>query len=230
MNDLSKIKAIIFDFDDTLVQTKVIRYKAIKHAGKKFYNLEITDEDIDAQWGKPFNEFLFLVFKQVADVETLFSNYKSILSSYPNEAYPGTDSVLEQLHNKYELGIISASNKELIWSGMRDVGFNPEMFRFIQSADDTSVHKPNPEVFNPTILEFNKDAINKPEILYVGDTLDDFNAAVNAGLQFCGIANRTTPEAEFRRVNSKYITDITQLSDTISQSLFIRKQEIISER
>jgi phosphoglycolate phosphatase len=125
------IRAIIFDFDDTLVQTKTIRYKAIKYAGKKFYNIKITDKEIDEQWGKPFNDFLFQVFKKVADYETLFKNYKSILDAYPNEAFPNTEKVLEILSKKYELGVISSSHKELILSGMENVGFKSVMFRFI---------------------------------------------------------------------------------------------------
>jgi phosphoglycolate phosphatase len=210
------IKAIIFDFDDTLVQTKTIRYKAIKHAGKKFYDIEISNADIDAQWGKPFEDFLYQVFKRVADYPTLFKNYKSILDAYPNEAYPNTERVLEALSKEYELGVISSSHKELILSGMKNVGFKPEMFRFIQSADETAVHKPNPEVFAPSVNAFSTDGINKTEILYVGDTLDDFNSAVNAGLHFCGIADRTTPSEEFSKVNAVYVTDIVQLPQHIS--------------
>lgn len=210
------IKAVIFDFDDTLVQTKTIRYKAIKHAGKQFYNIDITDAAIDAQWGKPFEDFLYQVFKRVADYPTLFKNYKSILDAYPNEAYPNTEKVLEELSRRYELAVISSSHKELIISGMKNVGFKPDMFRFIQSADETTVHKPNPEVFTPSLNAFNADGINKTEILYVGDTLDDYHSAVNAGLHFCGIADRTTPAKDFDKVKAVYITDILQLPKRIS--------------
>lgn len=41
------IKVVLFDFDDTLVKTKEVRYEAIKEAGRKFYKLTISDKDID---------------------------------------------------------------------------------------------------------------------------------------------------------------------------------------
>jgi phosphoglycolate phosphatase-like HAD superfamily hydrolase len=76
------------------------------------------------------------------------------------------------------------------------------------------VHKPNPDVFLPSINVFAVDGINKAEILYVGDTLDDYFSAVNAGLIFCGISGRTAAE-QFDKQNAKYITDIVQLPEHI---------------
>jgi beta-phosphoglucomutase-like phosphatase (HAD superfamily) len=35
------LKAVIFDLDNTLVTTKKTKYKTIRYAAKKFYNLDI---------------------------------------------------------------------------------------------------------------------------------------------------------------------------------------------
>jgi beta-phosphoglucomutase-like phosphatase (HAD superfamily) len=46
-------KAVLFDMDDTLIQTKVAKYGAHKHTAKHFYNRVLEDSDID--FGVLFN-------------------------------------------------------------------------------------------------------------------------------------------------------------------------------
>lgn len=205
------IKAVLFDFDDTLVKTKEIRYKALKEAGKTFYNQEITNQHIDKFWGQPFNPFISGIFNNADTPEKLTENYKSILHKYPNEPFPKTNEVLKTLSTKYLLGIISSSNPDLIRGGMESTKIKPNFFFFIQSSFDTNVHKPNAEVFLPSIEKLKTKDINKSEILYVGDALDDYEAATNAGLCFCGITNRTVKESVFVKKNISYIKDIAFL-------------------
>lgn len=193
------IKAVLFDFDDTLVKTKEIRYKALKFAGKKFFNFDITDNEIDQYWGKPFNAFLSGLFKNIESPEALTEKYKSTLHEFPNEPYTGTIEVLENLSKKYLLGIVSSSNPDLILSGMENTGIDPKLFFFIQSSYDTDIHKPDPRVFLPCIEKLKIKAIKKSETLYVGDALDDFESSSKAGIHFCGIANRTVSEDVFKK-------------------------------
>ena len=211
------IKAVLFDFDDTLVKTKEIRYEALKEAGETFFNLNITDKDIDKHWGKPFNQFISGVFNNLEDAETLTQKYKSIVHKYPNKPFPKTKSVLNKLSRKYLLGIISASNPELILSGLENVGINKETFFFIQSSEDTNIHKPNPQVFIPSLIKLKSKGIGKTEVIYVGDAIDDYSSAVNAGFYFCCIANRTVDESVFTKQNIPYITDFEKLPKYIEE-------------
>lgn len=211
------IKAVLFDFDDTLVKTKEIRYKALKEAGKTFYNQEITDQHIDKFWGQPFNLFISGIFRNADTPEKLTENYKSILHKYPNEPFPKTKKVLNALSKKYLLGVISSSNPDLIKGGMESTQINPELFFFIQSSFDTNVHKPKPEVFLPTIEKLEAKNIMKSQIIYVGDAIDDYISATNAGLYFCGIANRTMEEKEFVKRNIPFITNFEDLPDFVER-------------
>ncbi len=203
------IKAVLFDFDDTLVKTKEIRYKALKEAGRIFYDLQITDGHIDDYWGKPFNQFISGVFNHIEDAESLTKKYRSIIQKYPNKPFPKTKSVLKNLSKKYLLGIISSSNPSLILSGLINVGLKKEMFFFIQSSEDTNIHKPNPQVFIPSLEKLKN--FERSEIIYVGDALDDYNSAKQAGFYFCGIADRTVKESEFIKQQIPYITNIEYL-------------------
>jgi len=75
------LKAIIFDLDDTLLKTRETKFAALKFAGKHFYNIAINDETLNLHWGKPFLEFMGIVFGNVDSPENISKNYKSIVQS-----------------------------------------------------------------------------------------------------------------------------------------------------
>lgn len=211
------IKAVLFDFDDTLVKTKEVRRKAIKEAGKKFYGMTITNKDINEHWGKPLNLFVRRIFKDSENVDTLIENYQMMADKYPNEPITNTNKVLGLLNKKYLLGIISASNPYLIQGGMKDTGIDPEIFFFIQSSEDTRVHKPNPDVFSPSLEKLKSKGVGKSEVIYVGDAIDDYEASINAGFHFCAVAGRTVDEGEFKKRGIPYIKNIGELPNFIAK-------------
>ena len=56
------IKVILFDFDDTLVQTKAVKSAALKELGRTQFNKIITDDDLNRYWGLPYQEFMCKLF------------------------------------------------------------------------------------------------------------------------------------------------------------------------
>lgn len=225
------IKAVLFDFDDTLAKTKSIRYSALKEVAKSFYSLEITDKDIDEQWGKPFSTFISGLFRNSDNVVNLTNNYKSVIHKYPQKPFPKTNSVIKTLSKKHKLGIISSSNHSLIIRGLADVKLDPDLFFFIQSAEETNVHKPDPNVFLPSIKKLKAHSIKISEILYVGDAIDDHISASKAGFYFCGIANRTVSEDVFMK--SPWVTaisDLCSISNKYSIAFFtlLAKSSVLS--
>ncbi len=42
-----KLKAILFDYDDTLVQTRKIRYRTLKNLAKEKFQFDLPDVRID---------------------------------------------------------------------------------------------------------------------------------------------------------------------------------------
>ncbi|HYD35714.1 MAG TPA: HAD hydrolase-like protein [Vitreimonas sp.] len=209
------LKAIIFDFDDTLLKTRIIKYQAVKYCGQKFYNLELSDADIDQHWGKPFLSFLSEVYRNIEPVEALAANYKSIVGQFKNEAYEGTLETIDALSVQYKLGILSSAAQYLVIDDMKSAGLEMEKFLYIQTAEDTAVHKPDPTVFQPLIRTFTGHGIGVNEMLYIGDTLFDWEAATKAGLHFIAMADRTTPALKFSEKGSKYITDLRHLPEAL---------------
>jgi len=162
-----------------------------------------------------------LVFNNVESVDEIIKKYKSIVQQFKNEAYPDTLPTLEKLFPLYKVCILSSAAQSLVLYDMETARFPLKQFTYIQSVEDTNVHKPDPKVFDPTIHVLRNHAISTREILYVGDMISDFNAATGAGLHFRGLANRTISLNEFEKVGAKTIISIRELSELLKKELYL---------
>lgn len=206
-----KIKAVIFDFDDTLFMTRQTRIGAGIYWAKEFYNITITKSDILKQWGKPFDDFMRAFIGPNEDLEIAKQRYYAILHKFPNKTYEGVPLLLKELSKDYKLGMVSASSLGLILPEFKASKIDPELFQFIQAQEHTSRHKPDPEVFDPILRDFNKLNINKQEIVYVGDSDLDLEAATGAGIKFIAIAGNSKPTSFWNKHNCSYVEDIREL-------------------
>jgi len=59
------IKAVIFDYDETLVKTLESRIKVYIALAKNEYNLTLTDDQIRKTFGIPYVEFINKLFGDV---------------------------------------------------------------------------------------------------------------------------------------------------------------------
>lgn len=192
----TEIKAILFDFDDTLVNTSVVKWRALKFAGQKFYNIEITDDHIKAFWGKPYLEMLTGVFSAIDSVESIKRNYESITSQFPLSVYDNGVIVLEKLLRKFAVGILTSSGRKVVIDDLIKLGFPIHKIIYIQTSEDTDVHKPNPRVFDPMMKILDLKGIKEHEVIYVGDSQKDFQAATNRGIGFIGVKRSGVKEAD----------------------------------
>jgi phosphoglycolate phosphatase len=204
-------KAILFDLDDTLLKTSESRFTTLKHTGKKFYDMEITDEEIKKLWGLPFTTFMKKLYKEVEAVEKIIANYYLVRENFPNSAFEDVLTTIEKLKGRFRLGIVSATNKKLVHGDMKVAGLNINDFFCIQTEEDTAIHKPNPKVFDKILTRLKKVGVEKHEIIFVGDHLFDFYAAKGAGIDFIGIADRTFSTKELKEKGAKTVKSVSEL-------------------
>ncbi|MEM1135882.1 MAG: HAD-IA family hydrolase [Bacteroidota bacterium] len=216
MLESKNIKAVLFDFDDTLVQTKKTKYSAIKAIGKRYYNHEFTDEAIDKHWGIAFQKFYQELFKEIeTDLGRVLALRDSISKEFPNELFSDTSQVLTYLKKKYKVGIVTASAKNTIKTEIKQTGLNTDGMLFIQTAEDTIFHKPDHRVFKPALEKLKSEQIDTAEIIYVGDSLKDYHAAKSANMHFVGIAEVTTTTEIFKKEGAYSVKSLGELLDIL---------------
>lgn len=204
--------AILFDCDDTLVQTKESKFAALRAIARQHYALALSDEQIREHWGIAYEALFRALFGAVEpDVARVIARYEAVNDEYPVEAYPEAVRVLRRLRERFAIGIVTSAGRALAVRQLERIGLHPGELSVFQAADDTPLHKPDPRVFEPALDVLGAKGIPRSAVLYVGDSLRDFQAARGAGLGFCGVLRGTTTAEEFAAAGACHCEDLDAL-------------------
>jgi len=211
------IKAVLLDLDDTLVGTIEAKWAHHKHVAETGYGKTLTDDDIRPHWGKPFSQLVTLLYGQ-DDPEGAMRRNLACADDYPKVLFPDTFPTLRQLHAAGKvIGIVTATSRLSFEHDLDTLAFPRNVIDYTQTEDDTSFHKPDPKVFEPTLAWLASRHISPRETLYVGDGLHDMKAAIGASFNFIGITKGLVTADEFAEAG---VTSIQTL-DALLPSLGI---------
>ncbi|WP_245855580.1 YjjG family noncanonical pyrimidine nucleotidase [Paenibacillus rigui] len=224
-------KAIIFDLDNTLLDYSRSELHCMKQTLAQHQLNDLVWEEF---WGifAPINDRYWVSrntnnhhISQVLEysfADTLkelnrdFSRAGSISQTYwglfCNSCHlePSADRLLEQLHGRYAMGMITngigeAQRKRLA------AGNLGHYFDSVVISDEVGYWKPDKAIFDIALKELD---LRKHEVLFVGDSLtDDYMGAVNAGVDFCyyNRRNRMVPEHQKPKFTIGELTELQGL-------------------
>ena len=110
------------------------------------------------------------------------------------ELFPDTISVLRKIKESgAKVAIISSKYRYRIEEALCKFDIS-ELVDYIVGTEDVKEYKPSPEGLFVAISHF---GVQPKEVLYVGDTVIDAQAAQNAGTDFAGVTTGTTSYEEF---------------------------------
>ena len=192
---LVKYKAILFDLDDTLLDSISARVKTLERV---FASVDITHLEAerflrDLQ-GTPLETALIKLAADLNINTDLFEEYRRIYWSKEKgllRLYPGVAEVLENLRRlEFKLGIVTTKTMNFEFGGnivggaageLEEVGV-ADLFSVLVGFEHVALRKPHPEGIN---LALNRLEIAPPEALMVGDSASDIKAAQAAGCPGC---------------------------------------------
>lgn len=211
----SKIKAVLFDHDDTLVGTIEAKWAAHKHVARTYYGKELQDDEIRMHWGKPLSALVGILYG-TEDITSALEREMAHKADFPKILLEDTIATLKHFHEAgKKLGLITATSWRSFSYDLETMQIPKELFDYIQTEDDTAFHKPDPRVFAPA-LEWLKDhKIDPSEVVYVGDGLHDMKAALGAGFEFIGVGTGLVTQKEFAANGA---TAIKRLGDLIAEA------------
>ena len=217
MDASRRYTAVIFDFDDTLVKSYVIKWAHHIESGKRFYGMKLTDADIKKHWGKPFTQMVKDIYGDIDTTEQLIKNIRSIESEFYKEAQEDAPQIVTRfLDAGIRIGVVSAADGAFVRKDLARLGFPVEQFMAVQGCEDTTTHKPDPAVFLPMFEILKAQGIDTKDIVYVGDSVDDVRAAHGAGIACVAIATGMYDKEALIHAGAKIVLDhIRQLPDVI---------------
>ena len=212
------MKTLIFDLDGTILDTLQDLKNAVNH-GLNFYNL--PEKDLEFVRKAIGNGTTVLIKRctpsSLNDDERLkvFNVFKAYyLKHYADytKPYPGIKELLEKLHDKVRLAVVSNKDNDLTNKIIRKEFGN--LFDIVQGSYLDHPKKPDPYLINKIIKENN---INKEDCLYIGDTNIDKESATNAGLPYLLVnyGYRTKEELEKMCPEDTTISTVDELYNEI---------------
>lgn len=198
-----EIKAVLFDLDDTLVNSKKAEYNAIC----EFKNLysefnEIKDDDFANVWSKITMEIYEKYHNaeisfdelRIGRMKGLFSNYlinisdedaqkkfKSYLNIYEKNwiLFDDVKEVLEKLKDRYKLVILSNGDGKQQRKKIEYTGLN-KYFSDIVISSEVGYSKPEKEIFEIACKMIN---VKPKNCIMIGDKYKvDIEGSLNAGM------------------------------------------------
>ncbi|MFP3917738.1 pyrophosphatase PpaX [Lysinibacillus telephonicus] len=211
------IKALLFDFDGTLLNTNELIIQTFMHVLNERFPGQYSPQDCIKFIGPSLIE----TFEQITpnEVDEMVEKYREWNQAHHDELvteYDGVITTLEQLKEQgIRLAIVSTKRRDTIQKGLNLMGAN-HLFEFLIGLDDVKNVKPHPE---PVLLAIEKLGINKEETMMIGDNYHDIEAGKNAGVKTAGVAWSIQGEDFLRQYNPDYILQhMTDLLTIVKES------------
>jgi HAD superfamily hydrolase (TIGR01509 family) len=195
-------EAIIFDVDGTLVDSVDQHARAWQDAFHDFGH-DLPLEDIRGQIGKGGDQ-LMPVFLSKAELddkgEALEKHRGEVLKEryLPTiKAFPKVRELMQRLQADGKRIALASSAKEDELQKYKQAAGIEDLLDTETSSDDAESSKPNPDIFEAALKRLG--GVRAEDVLVVGDTPYDAEAASKAGMRTVGLLCGGWPEEKLRQ-------------------------------
>ncbi len=208
---LRPYKAILFDFDGTLLDSFPAHYRAYEVMLDHF-GMALTPE----YFKQIYSPNWFAMYDALNIPRERWDEADEIwlaeARAHRPQLFAGARTLLETLRRECSIGLVTAGNKERVLRDLARVDI-ADLFQVLVTGDDVTRPKPNPEGL---LIALEQLGIRPADALFVGDAKEDCWMAQAAAVRFVGIAR------EFATVSGAegcaQLADLTELGPYIKQS------------
>jgi len=203
MNRL-RVQAVIFDNDGVLTDSSAFIIERHQRVARELGLRVPNADELRKHFGKHWEQDFLPIFWP-RDHERMRVAYLVGYDETTYPTFPGLITYVKALHDVgIPLAVVTNRDRGKFFGRFERTGFDPRWFTVIQTADVSAFRKPDPRVFTPILKTL---GMNADATVYVGDALDDFRAARDAGMHFIAVTTGALTIEEFLAagVPEKYI-------------------------
>lgn len=195
------IKAVIFDIDGTLIDSVDLHAQAWQEAFKHF-GRDIPYAQVRQQIGKGGDQLLpvFFTKAELAEFGEEMEEYRGDLFKrdyMPRvRSFPQVRELFARIKQDGKRIALGSSAKEEELKVYKEIARIADLVEEETSADDADKSKPHPDIFEATLARLGD--VTPAEVIVIGDTPYDAEAAGKAELRTIGVLCGGFPEAQLR--------------------------------
>jgi phosphoglycolate phosphatase len=188
---LPKPRAILFDWDNTLVDTWPLIHAAmnmtLKHMGHEEWSIEKIRDEVKNSMRDSFPGLFGDRWKEAGDFYT--QSYRSIHLTHLTALSGAEDAIAVIPRDRVFAAVVSNKQGQTLRKELEHLGWN-KYFDVAIGAGDAARDKPHAD---PALLALKDSGIAPgPDVWFIGDTIADLGCAQNAGLTPILYGNFTT--------------------------------------
>lgn len=209
------IKAVLFDFDGTLINTNDLIFSSYQVAFKSVLNREIGMDEMLKLYGRPLYSSLAEYGEKRERLYEVYREFNAENHDRLAKPFDGAyEGVKKMKDNGYLVGIVTSKRLHMVEKGIKLLGMDG-MFDVIITPDDTEKSKPDPE---PVLCGCERLGVLPQETIYVGDSIFDMEAGQRANVKLCAVKYSLTPPQQLLAFKPDYFVDtIDELADFLGE-------------
>lgn len=169
------MKAVLFDFDGTLIDTHSLNLQGLNHVSLESRGIPFDDCQFAEAIGKPLDSFIQSFCPNDSKrVTESFQNWYRKHHNHYARPYEDVEDMLFILKSEgYQIGIVTNNSRLGLMMGLDLLGLE-SFFDVIITRDDVTECKPSPEGILKALKELH---LSADACMFVGDTEIDIQAA-----------------------------------------------------
>lgn len=216
---MKNYKAILFDFDMTIADSAEVITALLNDTAIYFGYSSKIQQDMLPIVGNTQETMLQYVtgeqdYNKIMEMRKYYREISRIEMPVRTRLFPGVTEVLEIIRSQgIKIGLVSLKLKDILINILDQYHATP-YFSCILGCDDVPAPKPDPSGLLAVMQEL---GMNPEDVLYIGDSLVDQEAAFRAGCDFGAMLLGATKKSQFNLKKTDYFfSSIQELKHSLT--------------
>lgn len=201
------LRAVLFDFDGTLVDTTELIYQSMRHAAGEVLGYEPPREVLMQYVGQPLQRQMELLdAERAGELAAAYQAHNEAYHDHYIREFPGVPEALSRVREAaLRSAVVTSKRRPMVRMAVDAFPELGDLVEHFVTAEDTGLHKPHPDPLLKALELLG--GMDPYHAAYIGDSPYDMAAADAAEMLSVGVSWGAFSEETLRAAGADYVLD-----------------------